>query len=186
MRERHLLHARVKELFHVDLMSGVFTRRINRGGRRAGEIAGAVRPDGYRQISIDNRYYLEHQLVFFMSYGYFPAQVDHINGIKVDNRISNLRAVSRSLNARNQRLSRANKTGAAGVRYRSERDAYEAYWDEGAGKKKSKYFKCAKYDSMESAFNEALEFRLRMISVMNSNGAGYTERHGREAPHDGS
>ncbi|WP_109390084.1 HNH endonuclease [Pseudomonas aeruginosa] len=180
MSEQHLLRERVNELFHVDVGSGVFIRKTNRGGRRAGEIAGTVRPDGYRQISIDNRHYLEHQLVFFMSYGHFPDQVDHINGVKVDNRVSNLRAVSSSLNSRNQRLSRANKTGAAGVRYRSERDAYEAYWDEESGKRRSKYFKCAKYGSMEFAFKEALDFRSRMIALMNSNGAGYTERHGRE------
>ena len=40
----------------------------------------------------------KHRLVFFLVYGRFPKEIDHINGIKTDNRIENLREVSGSEN----------------------------------------------------------------------------------------
>ena len=44
----------------------------------------------------------KHRLVFFLVYGRFPKEIDHINGIKTDNRIENLREVNRSENEVNK------------------------------------------------------------------------------------
>ena len=44
----------------------------------------------------------KHRLVFFLVRHRFPKEIDHINGIKTDNRIENLREVNRSENEANK------------------------------------------------------------------------------------
>jgi HNH endonuclease len=58
---------------------------------------------------------LVHRVVFALFYGYFPKEVDHINGIPSDNRPSNLREVTRSQNNMNKRMQSNNTSGYRGV-----------------------------------------------------------------------
>ncbi len=59
-----------------------------------------------------------HQVIWVMVHGKLPEkgfQIDHINGVRSDNRLENLRAVSKHDNGKNQRLPTRNTTGAIGV-----------------------------------------------------------------------
>jgi hypothetical protein len=57
-----------------------------------------------------------HRVIWAMVHGEWPKQdIDHINGIRKDNRIGNLRSVSRSENLQNQKLSIMNTSGRVGV-----------------------------------------------------------------------
>jgi hypothetical protein len=57
---------------------------------------------GYRRVILHQKHYQAHRLAFYIAYGEWPKQViDHINRIKDDNRLVNLRDVSISVNARN-------------------------------------------------------------------------------------
>ncbi len=95
------------------------THRL-RNARFAGETAGGVSCVGYFDVSIDTVLFRLHRIAYAMHHGADPGvmQVDHINGNRADNRASNLRLVSRSGNARNQRLHSNNTSGFSGV-----------YWD---------------------------------------------------------
>ena len=85
--------------------------------RKNNSIVGNLTSHGYLQTSINNKTYPVHRLIYCMHYGYFPEnQIDHINRIKTDNRITNLRNVSCSINQRN-RNNKANKTGVTGVNW---------------------------------------------------------------------
>lgn len=174
------LLSKIQILFDVDLESGHFIRKTSSGSRLPGSIAGGVRPDGYIQIAVAGKLYLAHRLLVFVRDGSFPEQVDHINGIKNDNRSENLRSVSCALNSRNQKLSSANKFGQSGIRFRSTRNAFEAYWTEQNGKTRFKYFSCSSHGGYENTKNIATKYRLDMISQMNAFGAGYTNRHGKK------
>lgn len=64
-----------------------------------------------------------HRIIFFMHYGYLPRCIDHINGIRTDNRIENLREATHKQNAQNRKKAKNNTSGVKGVSWckRSER-----------------------------------------------------------------
>lgn len=65
--------------------------------------AGTKNSAGYRVISLFGKRYPEHRLAWFFVHGEMPKhEIDHINQIRDDNRISNLRQVTRSENQRNK------------------------------------------------------------------------------------
>jgi len=97
-----LTQARLKELLHYDPETGVFTWRVGRVGCRAGSIAGSLNGCGYRQIGIDRRMHLLHRIAFLYVTGGFPQEeLDHINGVRDDNRWVNLREATGSENRHN-------------------------------------------------------------------------------------
>lgn len=96
----------------------------NWNSRFAGKIAGCRSVGTYRTISIDSVKISVHQIIFAMVHGYFPENVDHINGIRHDNRIQNLRAATRRTNARNAAKRCHNTSGYNGVSW----DSKECKW----------------------------------------------------------
>lgn len=83
-------------------------------GRRVhinpGQRAGTQRPNGYRLININGIPMLEHRLAWLYVYGAWPeGDIDHINGDRSDNRIANLRAVTRQVNLQNIRRPKVSK-----------------------------------------------------------------------------
>lgn len=82
-----------------------------------GKKAGRRRPDGYMAVGIGGKIYKVHRIIFMMHHGYFPQTVDHINGIKDDNRIENLRAATFSENCLNRGLRPDNEAKAKGIRW---------------------------------------------------------------------
>lgn len=93
------------------------------GGKQAGAIAGSPHNAGYRQISINRKKYLIHRLVWLYHYGEMPDQIDHINGMRSDNRIENLRECSYSQNHGNRRKQSNNTSGMKGV-FLDKRDGF--------------------------------------------------------------
>jgi len=119
----------MKKLSYVDLTNaldyqpetGVFTWKKSKSGIRSDKIAGCLTSAGYIFIGINRQRFLAHRLAWFYVYGEMPSGViDHINRIKTDNRICNLRDVTQVENGQNNKLSCNNSTGANGVRRRSD------------------------------------------------------------------
>lgn len=86
--------------------------------RFAGSVAGTHDNRGYIRVTIDTRRYLAHRLAWKLVNGAEPEFIDHINGDRTDNRIENLRPVSRTQNNRNRANQHNNKSGVPGVRLR--------------------------------------------------------------------
>jgi hypothetical protein len=85
---------------------------------RDGKRSGYSHHSGYRYIGVDNEKIIEHRLAWFYVHGVWPAEdLAHINRVRSDNRIANLREVSRSENCQNQPIRRTNKSGVTGVYY---------------------------------------------------------------------
>jgi hypothetical protein len=107
----------LKEHLHYDTISGVFTWKLATSGRNLpGSIAGVVSSDtGYRLIGLFNKRYRAHHLAYLYVYGYLPKTIDHINGIRSDNRLINLRECTTSQNMQNAKVSSNCLTGVKGL-----------------------------------------------------------------------
>lgn len=117
--KKPLTQERLKELLEYFPDTGNFVWKVSKGDREPGDIAGCVTFYGYIQIGIDGTKYFAHRLAWLYMTGAFPKQdTDHINRCKADNRWSNLRDVSRTVNNYNK---------DAGYRKHSQCDKYEAY-----------------------------------------------------------
>ena len=116
MTNEILTHAKVKELFDYDGAQLIW--KVGGQGRQRGKPAGSYDSNGYRKVSIDKKVYRMHRVIWLHVYGEFPPNdTDHINGIRDDNRIENLRAVTRSENCRNAKKSIRNSSGITGVHW---------------------------------------------------------------------
>lgn len=108
----------LRSLLAYDPQTGRISWLVNRGKRvKAGDLAGSVNSRGYLQVKVCQRNFTSHRLAWAIHHGAWPeGEVDHINGVKTDNRIANLRDVPRTLNAQNiLRGRRNNKQGLLGV-----------------------------------------------------------------------
>lgn len=119
---------RVKELFVYDPETGNFFMRVRSGSRAAGAPIGRPHIKGYVDITFACRHYYAHRLAWLYMTGKWPdGQIDHINGIRNDNRWANLRDVTQSKNMLNQRRAHpTNMLGVLGVRKLANCNRYSA------------------------------------------------------------
>jgi hypothetical protein len=112
-----LSQERVKQMLDYDPETGEFTRKTSAGGFPVGTVAGSVNQvNGYRYVSVDRKYHLAHRLAWLYVYGRWPSgPLDHINRVRTDNRIENLREVTATQNNLNLGLASNNKSGEPGV-----------------------------------------------------------------------
>lgn len=111
--------SRLKEMLEYNPLTGVFTWRKTASSRSpAGSKPVRKDQDGYLMVMLDGKNYRQHRLAWFYVHGLWPAnQLDHINGVRDDNRIANLRECDEQNNNRNRSISRNNKSGASGVHF---------------------------------------------------------------------
>lgn len=104
-----------------DYRDGVLYWKNARGKKtKAGDKAGSFcNTLKYCRITIDKRIYRLHRVIWKMLKGYDPIDLDHINRVKHDNRIENLREVTQSQNLCNRGLFKNNTSGITGVSFHS-------------------------------------------------------------------
>lgn len=122
---------RLKELLLYDQDTGLFTRRRAHGRNgclNKGAKAGTLQNHGYVAITIDNKRYLAHRLAWLYVYGRWPSKwIDHLNGNRSDNRISNLREVDKQQNQANSKKYKSNSSGKKGVCLHKPSNKFRAY-----------------------------------------------------------
>ncbi|MGQ5792122.1 HNH endonuclease signature motif containing protein [Serratia sp. IR-2025] len=96
--------------------------------RFSGKAAGVVNAGGYVKVCLNFKTYAAHRLIWIMHFGDIPSgcEIDHINHVKTDNRIENLRLSSRKENAANLPLRKDNTSGHCGVTWYPGKRRYQA------------------------------------------------------------
>lgn len=119
----------LRQLFTYDRQTGRLYWKITSSNRApAGSRAGTLhKPTGYRIVRVGKVFYREHRLVWLLKYGLLPREIDHINGVRDDNRVENLRSVDRSGNNQNRAVQTNNTSGVTGVSYDKDRRTWAAY-----------------------------------------------------------
>lgn len=118
MTPAHLTVSDILNAFHYDRQTGDLRRVYSHFRSRAGSL-GWKTNKGYLIHSLLGKKMTAHSMVWFIETGKWPEdEIDHINGVKYDNRIENLRVVSTRGNCTNRPLRSDNTTGVNGVSYR--------------------------------------------------------------------
>ena len=121
--------------------------------------------NGYKIGSVRSKPQLAHRVIWTIVHGVWPVgDVDHINGLRTDNRLINLRNVSKSINQRNAKMKSSNTSGHNGVHWYARAGKWKAEITLDWSKKHLGYF-----DDIADA-----------IAARNAAeaGHGFTERHG--------
>lgn len=135
------------------------------------------------QTMIGYTSYLCHRLVWELFNG--PIEegltIDHIDRNPLNNKIENLRCIANEFNVRNKGKYRNSKLGITGICLWTDRSGEEyvcAQWQELSGNRRGKKFQIKKH-GYETALQLAIDHRNEQIRLLNEQGAGYTESHGK-------
>lgn len=157
-KEKVLTLERLKYALNYDPLSGIFTRASVMTGSSIGSVCGSKKPTGYIIITIDRFLYRAHRLAWLYIHGEWPeGDVDHINRNRSDNRISNLRCVTRSQNLLNSQLRSDSKTKIKNVCFNKQANKYQVTFTF-TGKQIHAGF----YDTLELADSAARQFRIKI------------------------
>lgn len=124
----------VRQLFDYDQNTGILTWKV----RKQGHITPGVRAGhdhrarGHRVVEFNGKKYKEHRVIWLWWHGAWPTnQIDHINRVKSDNRLCNLRIAERGSadNAQNIGITKRNTSGVVGVSFtpRNSHNKWRAY-----------------------------------------------------------
>lgn len=136
-------------------------------GRFAGKVAGTKnKTNGYCYIAVSGRMFVSHRIAWLLQKGEWPkADIDHINGDRSDNRISNLRDVSRVVNSQNAGLRKSNTSGVCGVSWTKARNKWTAAITNNRRVKNLGFF---------DSFDEAVAARRKAEAAL-----GFHQNHGK-------
>lgn len=168
--------------FKVDKWKG---RKHSYLSFKAGDEAGSKHAHGYWITKYEGVQVKCHRVAYMLYHQVELGpddEIDHEDGDRGNNRHWNLRRVDTSINARNCSKSRKNTSGVTGVSFHTNKSGNlyaKAQWNDlETGARQAKYFSVEAYGVLP-AFAMAHRFREQKIEELNTNGAGYTERHGK-------
>jgi hypothetical protein len=116
-----LTQEELKSLVNYDQDTGLFTWIKKKPQGRYKENLGWIESKGYIEICIAQKRLKAHRWAWFYVYGELPEQIDHINGVKSDNRLCNLRVVTNKQNHENRGAQKNNTSGFKGVTKRGDK-----------------------------------------------------------------
>jgi len=118
----------LRDVIDYNKDTGVFVWKKSRRGIKTNVPLGTNNGFGYLRITVFGKSYYAHRLAWMYVYGEFPNQIDHINGIKHDNRIQNLRNVTAQQNAQNKIKAQKNSSSKMlGVSWHKKAKKWQAH-----------------------------------------------------------
>jgi hypothetical protein len=114
----------LRRLFNYDPETGILTNAIDRNARvKKGDKSGSLhKASGYWRVYVKGKWVTAHRVAWKIHYGYEPAhEIDHINRDRSDNRIENLRDITKQDNGLNLGLHPKSKISIRGVHWAGNR-----------------------------------------------------------------
>ena len=107
----------LRSVLHYDQETGIFTWKVSTSNSvKVGDVAGSPNGHGYQLIQLQSRKHKAHRLAWLYIHGSWPKdQLDHVNRIRTDNRIANLREVTHKQNGQNRSKRSDNTSGHTGI-----------------------------------------------------------------------
>lgn len=105
----------LKSLVSYDHITGEFKKLNDSTYFKSGHVYTGCIADGYVRIRLKGKLYSGHRLAWLYVYGFMPDRIDHIDGNRLNNAISNLRACNARQNALNADVRSSNRCGVKGV-----------------------------------------------------------------------
>ena len=122
-----MTHLELLEAVNYCRLTGIFTRTKAAGNLKAGAQIGNPTKKGYLKALVLGKYVTLHRLAWFYVHGLWPKELDHIDEVKTNNAITNLRVCTTSLNCLNQSGPRTNNSlGLQGVHRITKTGRYRA------------------------------------------------------------
>ena len=149
----------LRDQLEADFDTGVLRRR------KTGRETGTVCANGYAVLTLNGRHLRAHRVIWALAYGAWPdGALDHVNGDRADNRLSNLRLGSGGINQRNAARSKRSSTGRTGVSWHKRKELWYAYINRHGHRVSLGYF---------LLFDDAVAARAKAEATY-----GYSSRHG--------
>ncbi len=168
MSKADITQKELKRLLDYDPSTGILTWKISNSCRVGkGDIAGSRNDEQYIVVKVNCIAYRAHRIIWRWFYGVWPnGEIDHINHIRYDNRIVNLRDVIHRENGRNKTRHSNNTSGSTGVVYRNGKNIKKR-WHAYIGSIPQKHLGCYKNKAEAVAARKRAEVEL-----------GFHENHG--------
>ena len=128
MTNKLLTYDRLREVLNYNPDTGLFTWIAKASSHiTIGDTAGRITSGGYININIDRLPYAAHRLAWLYTHKVWPTNsLDHINRIRNDNRLANLREATKAELAQNRKLTPSNTSGVKGVHWMAGRRRWKA------------------------------------------------------------
>lgn len=152
-----LTQEELHQLLDYDPETGLFRRKVDSRRAKAGQLAG-YNSRGYLIIYVQGRNYRAHRLAWLYVHGVWPTQqVDHINGVKTDNRICNLREATNAENNQGRHIRSDNTSGYVGVTQDRKTKKFRAQI-----KVNGRYYSLGKFVTAEEASRSYLQAKAEL------------------------
>lgn len=148
----------ILERVSYDPDTGIFLRKMKTNRNQViGEQVGTLSSEGYLIIQIEKVKYYAHRLAYFLLTGEQPVSVDHVNGLRTDNRAVNLRAATRCQNVYNMKKTIRNRSGHKNIHWNNRSQKWDVHMH---ANKKSHWGGC--YSSIEDAVEASNALRIKL------------------------
>jgi hypothetical protein len=155
-----------QDRFSYNADSGLIVHKKSGGGAVAGMRAGWTGPCGYAFIRMNCKQYKAHRVAWLLHHGAWPVnQIDHINGIRDDNRIVNLREATNAENHQNRFGNKNNTSGHIGVSWNRQSNKWEAHI-----RVNGKRHHLGMFDCLETAAQVRARAKTQLHPFANKNG----------------
>lgn len=137
-----------------DYKDGYLIYKIPGPNRKVGRVAGHLdKRKGYWTVGLHGKLYQAHRLIYLYHHGWLPEALDHINRVRTDNRIENLRPATNQQNQYNKSSFRDSSSKYKGVSWKKQRNKWTVQISIAGKKTHLGYFDCEGDAAM--AYNEA-------------------------------